>query len=161
LQCRDLFFHPARFKGPRTIFAPSPKQYDSLINLLMGPHPESDGRNCAIPLHPTLANRWRYDPWDSMSRFNIFRDRYERRVRNGPKPHRCVQSGVDWPELGDQHTILILQDEVRDGKPLNRAAMEAALEGLKRITQSSPLWNDWSGLQDPVICAAWTASLLN
>jgi hypothetical protein len=45
----------------------------------------------------------------------------------------------------DEARILMLQDEGREGKPLDQAAMAAALEGLKRITPSSPLWGRWDG----------------
>lgn len=78
-----------------------------------------------------------------MTRFNIFRDRHERKSLKGPRPRRCVQSAVDWPELNDENLILTLQEEVLQGKPLNQAAMDAALERLKQITPSSPLWSDW------------------
>jgi hypothetical protein len=81
-----------------------------------------------------------------MTRFNIFRDRHERKSPNGPRPHRCVRSAVDWPELRDENLVLALQEEAREGKPLNQAAMDAALERLKQITPSSPLWDDWGGL---------------
>jgi hypothetical protein len=92
--------------------------------------------------------------------FNIFRDRYERKATSGPKPQSCVQSGGDWPELIDEYTILLLQAEARDGKPSNRTALMQALEGLKRITPSSPLWLDWRGLQNANTCALLTASVL-
>ncbi|KAK4032174.1 hypothetical protein C8A01DRAFT_50975 [Parachaetomium inaequale] len=144
--CRALFLHPARFKGPRTIFPPTPKQYDALVNFLLGPAPGPSDVACPIPIHATLENRWRYDPWDSMTRFNIFRDRYERKAPNGPRPRRCVKSAIDWPELRDENLVLALQDEAREGKPLGQAAMDAALERLKQITPSSPLWGDWGGL---------------
>lgn len=94
-----------------------------------------------------------------MTRFNIFRDRHEREATSGPRPHRCVKTAVDWPELRDETTVLMLQDEVRQGKPLNRTAMDEALEGLKQITPSSPIWKDWRGLQDPETCALLTAAI--
>lgn len=81
-----------------------------------------------------------------MTRFNIFRDRYERRAPQGRKPHHCVKSAIDWPELNDENLVLALQEKVQEGKPLNQAAMDAALERLKQITPSSPLWGDWGGL---------------
>ncbi|AEO71879.1 uncharacterized protein THITE_2083603 [Thermothielavioides terrestris NRRL 8126] len=127
-ECRDLFLHPGRYKGPRTIYPPTPKQYDALIDFLLGQAPPTDGSNCPIPIHPTLENRWRFDPWDSMTRFNIFRDRYERKPPRGSKPRSCVRS------------------EVRKGKPLNQAAMAAALQRLRQITPSSPLWADWGNV---------------
>lgn len=138
-----MFLHPARVRGPRTIYPPTASQYDALISFLLGPEPALDGADCPLPMHPTLENRWRYDPWDAMTRFNIFRDRYERKAPTGPKRHRCVKSGVDWPELNDERLIFALQDEAEGGKPLDQDAIDAALERLKQITPSSPLWNDW------------------
>jgi hypothetical protein len=139
-QCRDLFLHPGRFRGPRTIYPPTPKQYDAFINFLLGAQPPIDGSNCPIPIYATLENRWRYHPWDSMTRFNIFRDRHERKPPSGPKPRRCVVDGVDWPEIIDEHRIMLLHYEALGGRPLDQAAVDRALEGLKQITPSSPCW---------------------
>ncbi|KAK4115530.1 hypothetical protein N656DRAFT_834716 [Canariomyces notabilis] len=127
-ECRDVFLHPARFKGPRTIYPPTPKQYDALISFLLGP---SDGSDCPIPMHPTRENRWRYDPWDSMTRYHIFRDRHER------EPNE-----VDWPELYDEQEILLANFRATQGEPVDQAAIDAAMERMKQITPSSPLWNN-------------------
>ncbi|KAL2022503.1 hypothetical protein VTK56DRAFT_5110 [Thermocarpiscus australiensis] len=132
----------SRLKGPSTIFPPTPAQYDALINFLLGPAPGADESCCPIPIHATGQNRWRYDPWDSMTRFNIFRDRYGRKPPEGPKPHHCVQSAVDWPELGDRRLILMWQYEALRGNPLNQAAIDAAVERMKQITPSSPIWRE-------------------
>lgn len=142
LQCRDLFLHPARLDGPSTIFAPTPAQYAVMIHFLLESTPSrSHSPPCPFPIIPTSENRWRYDPWDSMTRFNIFRDRYERRPPQGPKPHRCVRSPVDWPELGDEHTITLLQYEASIGKLVDQAEIDAAYERMNyMITPSSPLW---------------------
>ncbi|KAJ4307149.1 hypothetical protein N0V88_000528 [Collariella sp. IMI 366227] len=107
--------------------------------------PSLDGSDCPIPIHPTLNNKWRYDPWDSMTRFNIFRDRFERRPPPaGPKPCRGVKHAVDWPEIMDENAILVLQEEVSEGKPLDQARWDRAMEGLKSITPSSPHWvGEW------------------
>lgn len=75
-----------------------------------------------------------------MTRFNIFRDRYERKPPRGPRRRRCVQSAIDWPELLDDHRISLLQYEASQGKPLDQAAINEARERLKQITPSSPLW---------------------
>lgn len=148
VKCRDLFLHPARLKGPSSIFPPTPKQYDALIKFLLGPatSPDSD---CPIPIHATSENRWRYDPWDSITRFNIFRDKYERKAPEGPKPHHCVRSGLDWPELDDRHLVTLLHYEASQGQPLDQAAVEAAVERMRQITPSSPLWKLW-GPRGPV-----------
>ncbi len=91
---------------------------------------------------------------------NIFRDRHERKASTGPKPSGCVLSGTDWPEAMDEQRIFLLQDDVRHGKPLDRTAMLDALEGLQRITPSSPLWEAYRGLQDAAIYERWRKNLL-
>jgi hypothetical protein len=138
-QCRDLFLHPNYLHGPHTIFPPTPTQFTSLIDFLLGPEPASDSV-CPIPIRATNENRWRYDPWDSMTRFNIFRDRYERKPPVGEKPHRCVRPPADWPELGDEFMVILLQWEASQGKPVDQAEIDAAYERMRQITPSSPLW---------------------
>ncbi|AEO71881.1 uncharacterized protein THITE_2124758 [Thermothielavioides terrestris NRRL 8126] len=137
-ECRDLFLHPSRLYGARTIFPPTAAQHAAIIDFLLGPAP--DGAACPFPVVPTSENRWRYDPWDSITRFHIFGDRYERKLPQGPEPHHCVRSELDWPELADEHMILLLQYEASLGKPVDQSAIDAAYERLKLITPSSPLW---------------------
>lgn len=74
-----------------------------------------------------------------MTRFNIFRDRYERKPPSDEEPHHCVKSSTDWPELGDEHLITLLQYEASQGKPVDQADIDAAYERMKQITPS-PLW---------------------
>jgi hypothetical protein len=141
VQCRDLFLHPAGRSGPRTIFPPTPEQYDALITFLLAP---STGTECPLPIPATSANRWRYDPWDCMTRFNIFRDCFERNQGTGlDEPVRNSSSAVDWPELDDVDMVVGLQKDAQAGGTLDQAAMAAALGRLKQITPSSPIWRDW------------------
>jgi hypothetical protein len=108
------------------------------MDFLLAPAPPSSP--CPLPIRGTPDNRWRYDPWDSMTRFNIFRDRYERKPPQGERPQHCVKSPGDWPELGDLHMVTLLQYEASQGKPVDQADIDAAYERMKQITPSSPLW---------------------
>ncbi|KAK4097444.1 hypothetical protein N658DRAFT_569336 [Parathielavia hyrcaniae] len=139
--CRDLFLHAGYIRGPTTIFPPTPAQFPSLIDYLLGSEPGAPS-TCPIPIRATTENRWRYDPWDSMS-YNIFRDRHERKAPIRRKPHRCVVSGGDWPEVGDEHLVTLLQWEASQGMPVDPADIDAAYERMRQITPSSPLWQRW------------------
>lgn len=75
-----------------------------------------------------------------MTRFNIFRDRYERKPPRGPKPQHRVKTTGDWPELGDLHQVTLLQYEASQGKPVDQAEIDAAYKRMEQITPSSPLW---------------------
>jgi hypothetical protein len=79
-----------------------------------------------------------------MTRFNIFRDRYERKPPVGERPHRrCITSGLDWPEFDDEHLVTLLQWEASQGKPVDQADIDAAYGRMNQITPSSPLWPSW------------------
>ncbi|KAK3378347.1 hypothetical protein B0H63DRAFT_495915 [Podospora didyma] len=117
------------------------EQFGALIEFLTGtqdlqkPYP--------IPIHATNRNRWRYDPNDAITRFNIFRDRYERKPRHR-LPHQrnpVVNSAMNWPELEDRMWLVWQQyDHLRDNPPPEQADIDAAHERLKQITPSSPCW---------------------
>jgi hypothetical protein len=71
----------------------------------------------------------------------FFRDRHEREPNEGLKPRHCVSSSVDWPELYDEQEILLANFRATQGEPVDQAAIDAAMERMKQITPSSPLWN--------------------
>lgn len=92
-----------------------------------------------LPINITCANKWRWDPWDAMGSYHIFRDRYERKL---PPRHLYQRKhnlrAKDWPELVD---AAILRREAVFGEPVPEEEKAAALERLKReITPSSKFW---------------------
>lgn len=103
---------------------------------------------CAIPNTaplPILAsadNRWRWDAWEAFSRFHIFRDRYERRIKPTTKSRKDCRSATDWPEIADQLFLLNVMHDRQEGKPVNENEVRAAEERLRQITPSSPVWQD-------------------
>ncbi|KAF7548536.1 hypothetical protein G7Z17_g6998 [Cylindrodendrum hubeiense] len=95
---------------------------------------------CPLPIHGTPMNRPRWDADDAMTRFHIFRDKYERKVPINPPPPRCVRSSNDWPELDDYHIVGLAIGSRQWGQPVDEEAVAAAEARLKDITPSSPLW---------------------
>ncbi|KAL2022630.1 hypothetical protein VTK56DRAFT_4974 [Thermocarpiscus australiensis] len=145
-ECREVFLHGSLIDGPSTIYPPTRDQFDALIRFLLdtdtGEHFE-----CPLPTHATSANRWRWDPYDAM-RYNIFRDRWERRVEEGDQPirARCVQSECNWPELRDKQWILLQSSPGLRDESATEADIEAVWERMKtQITPSSPLWRTLNG----------------
>ncbi|KAF4973123.1 hypothetical protein FZEAL_9411 [Fusarium zealandicum] len=142
LQCKAMWIHGARLRGPTTLYPPTSEQFDSLVGfLLSGP---DDNVPCPLPIHGTRENRPRWDPWHALAQYHIFRDKYERYVSPEP-PKRSLSHMApgDWPEMGDEW-IIDSQDYIRSqGHNLTEEDIAAAYARLKEITPSSPLWRRW------------------
>ncbi|RFU30676.1 hypothetical protein B7463_g5661, partial [Scytalidium lignicola] len=140
---KGVFLHRTRTADPKTIYPPTTDQFEVLMKFLLSrpnfklPSP--------LPIHATELNCWHYDPWDSMTRFHIFRDRYERKPPKAPRSTRCVQSSHDWPELQDKMFLITQSMAQSRGEPVDEAAVAEALERMKQITPSSPCWGNFEG----------------
>ncbi|KAK5999097.1 hypothetical protein PT974_01485 [Cladobotryum mycophilum] len=154
-ECRDVYIHGCRVKrGVVTIYPPTAEQFDHLTTFLLDERAEHDpAADCPFPILATLQNRWRWDPWDAISRFHIFRDKYERKV-SSTKPKPSWSRVSDWPELGDDLWIINALWERREGKDVSQDEIDAAKERIMQITPSSPLW----GNGQPRTYDAYTAS---
>lgn len=123
-----------------TIAPPTEEQFNNLFGFLLSPSP--DTAQSPLPIAITTANKWRWDPWDAMGKFHIFRDRYERRLPPRHfyrRPHNV--RAKDWPELAE---VSILRREATFGKPVAEAEKAAAKERLtQQITPSSRYWQDY------------------
>lgn len=153
--------HPGEHNGPKTIFAPTPTQYDGLVAFVSGPPPSVrlyDTPFCPLPIHPRSDNCWRFHPAEAMGRFNIFRDRHE---RIPTQPHEKGQeTALDWPELYAESVIADAWSSAEEGLPMDRMRVEEALERLQRITPSSPLWDWWHELDDPATSEATKSGIM-
>ena len=56
-----------------------------------------------------------------------------------PKPHHCVKSAMDWPDLGDEHIVTLLQYQASPGKSVDPSGNRCDLR-MRQITPSSPIW---------------------
>lgn len=122
-----------------TIAPPTEDQFNDLIGFLLSPSP--DTAQSPLPIIITTANKWRWDPWDAMGTYHIFRDRYERKLPPRHLYQRKHNVKVhDWPELAD---IAILRREAFSGIPVSEAEKAAAKERLKQITPSSRYWQHY------------------
>ncbi|KAI7779212.1 hypothetical protein LA080_001060 [Diaporthe eres] len=114
--------------------------FESLTQFLLGSDDAQtqDRGSCPIPIRASLRNGWRYHADDAISRFNIFRDRYERKEL----PSRCESriNGWNWPEVAYEINLLNLRAAGAQGEPVDDAEIAEAEEGIKRITPSSPNW---------------------
>ena len=101
--------------------------------------PSAGSVECPLPIHATPQNRPRWDPTYSIG-YHIFRDRYERKPR--PPPQRRVNHNVlNWPEMIDEWSIMhMMYRQSHLGEPIDKEAWNAAHEGIKLITPTSPLW---------------------
>ncbi|KAH7236976.1 uncharacterized protein BKA55DRAFT_597482 [Fusarium redolens] len=115
---------------------------------------EGDGQasQSPLPFTATSENRWRWDIWDAMAHFHVFRDRCERSVKP-TQPTGCAKSAVDWPEIADELYLIGAMHDYWDGQPVDKNEVRAALERLQQITPSSPVWPNRNA-------HSWTTNLL-
>ncbi|KAK7702580.1 hypothetical protein SLS64_009543 [Diaporthe eres] len=136
-ECNGVYLHSANISMyGYTIAPPTEDQFNDLIGFLLSPSP--DTAQSPLPIAITTANKWRWDPWDAMGTYHIFRDRYERKLppRHLYRRKHNVKFN-DWPELAD---ISILRREAFSGIPVSEAEKAAAKERLMQITPSSRYW---------------------
>ncbi|KAL2282384.1 hypothetical protein FJTKL_10986 [Diaporthe vaccinii] len=144
---REMYLHACSIHKPFTLFPPTEDQFKSLVRFLMspiqdGPTADETPSSSSVPLPITASslNGWRYHPDDAMSRFNIFRDRYERIEPPTKRWSNSILSGTNWPETGYEMTLMLLDIDRRNGKPVDEAVVPEAQAGVNRITPSSPNW---------------------
>ncbi|POS75812.1 hypothetical protein DHEL01_v205796 [Diaporthe helianthi] len=104
-----------------------------------GVEPDDNGP-CPLPIESSLQNGYRYHPHDAMSRYNIFRDRYERIEPATRNNNRVFMDGRNWPEVQYLFKAIELQEKKIWGMEIDEAELAAAEEGMRRITPSSPHW---------------------
>lgn len=111
------------------------------MNFLLGKKDESAAVENPLPIRATSENRWRWDAWDAIAKYHIFRDKYERLV-SPTKPPTSYRSSVDWPEIADDFYLIDAMHEHYEGKDVDKDEIRAALERLKQVTPSSPIWEN-------------------
>lgn len=126
-------------QGPKTLYPPTPAQFDALVNFLLSQ--QGDPTQCPFPIHATKDNVPRWDPSEAFSYFHIFRDRYERRIVEAQwGPHHFKQSARNWPEIGDEIFIINQNISREKGKAVDEAEVAAARKRLSEVTPTSPCW---------------------
>ncbi|KAL1854503.1 hypothetical protein Daus18300_011424 [Diaporthe australafricana] len=133
---REMYLHAGHHEAPLTLFPPTSDQFESLARYLLQP----DAGPCPLPIVPSRRNGYRYHPHDAMSRFNIFRDRYERNEPPARSTHHSYKNGRNWPEVEYTFLLLDLESKRAQGIQIDEAELAEAQEGLRRITPSSPDW---------------------
>ena len=92
------------------------------------------------PITPSALNGWKYHPDDAMSRFNIFRDPYERIEPPTRRWSHRINQGNNRPETGYKLMLLLWDLDRREGKPVDEAKVAGTQAGLRRTTPSSSSW---------------------
>ncbi|KAM3451882.1 hypothetical protein NHJ6243_009486 [Beauveria neobassiana] len=150
--CKEVYLHSSLRNRAQTLYPPTPLQFDNLMRFLLS---EAElgyvTPNPPLPILASADNRWRWDAWEAFSRFHIFRDRYEQRIKptTTTKPRKDCPSVTDWPEIAYQLFLINAMYDRQAGKPVNENEVMAAKERLCQITPSSPVWNDDRPQQEP------------
>lgn len=131
-----MYLHGGHHKAPLTLFPPTSDQFGSLVRFLLHP----DDGPCPLPIEASRLDGYRYHPDDAISRFNIFRDRYERNEPPTRSTHRRFMDGRNWPEMEYPFRWIDLPEKCAQGIEIDESEMAAAEEGMRRITPSSPDW---------------------
>ncbi|KAI1656698.1 hypothetical protein F4813DRAFT_397277 [Daldinia decipiens] len=136
-ECDGMYLHSDRRNSPYTIFPPTETQFENLVDFLLSP--TADPSRCPLPITCTADNKWRWEPYEAMAYYHIFRDRYERKL---PEDYRYsdVQSARNWPEVNDRYIDFQQQMAKREELPVDEDAWKAAKDNLRKITPSSPAW---------------------
>ncbi|KAL3600791.1 hypothetical protein FPOAC2_05040 [Fusarium poae] len=138
-ECKSMWIHGARLRGPTTLYPPTPDQFDSFINFLLS-DPE-ERTTCPLPIHGKNENRPRWHPYDALAKYHIFRDKYERRLPLEHPKRECMLVNADWPELADEYIVNNTDFIRREGGVVTDEQIAAALARLKEVTPSSPCWH--------------------
>ncbi|KLO90767.1 uncharacterized protein LW93_062 [Fusarium fujikuroi] len=139
-ECNELYLHASRRVGPFTLFPLTTAQFEGFVDFLLGDTEEPATSRSPLPFRATSENRWRWHNWDTITRYHIFRDKYERTVQP-TKPVGGVKSSVDWPEIGDELYLIGAMQDYWDGQPVDKDKVREALEHLQQVTPSSPVWS--------------------
>ncbi|KAI1258362.1 hypothetical protein F5Y18DRAFT_413908 [Xylariaceae sp. FL1019] len=136
-EARNIFLHPSRVQGPRTVYPPTAVQHRTLIRFLLS---DSAKEQSPLPLLDSDDNRPRYEPYDAFKYFHIFRDRYETVLPPVRKVKHTIRT-TDFPEINDFRYIC--QEEMKRlaGESIDEEQVAAAKERMKLISPSSPHWN--------------------
>lgn len=137
-QRKEMYLHGGHRKAPLTLFPPTSDQLDTLVQYLL--QEQSVATPCPLPIKASCLNGYRYHPDDAISRFNIFRDRHERKEPPTRSTHRILMDGRNWPEMGYEFQVIDLLYKRAQGEQIDEAELAAAEEGRRRITPSSPYW---------------------
>lgn len=147
-----MYLHGSSIKAPFTLFPPTADQFESLAQFLLSPLEDAQNTlgnsSGPLPIQASALNGWRYHPDDAMSRYHIFRDRYERIEPPTVRWSSYIRNAKNWPETGYEMTLMLLEIDRRDGKPVDEAKIAEAQEGIKRITPSSPNWREQTSCLD-------------
>ncbi|KAH6951521.1 hypothetical protein DER45DRAFT_510669 [Fusarium avenaceum] len=140
-ECKELYLHAGRRGGPYNLFPLTTDQFQTLIEFLLGDPDSADSGESPFPFRASSKNRWRWDDWDAIARYHIFRDKYERYFQP-TKPPPNYRSSIDWPEIADDLYLIDAMHEHWNGRPVDKDEIRAALERLKQVTPSSPAWHN-------------------
>ncbi|KAM0209437.1 hypothetical protein ACHAQI_006484 [Fusarium lateritium] len=140
-ECNELYLHAGGRGGPYTLFPLTTDQFQALTDFLLGDADSPDSKESPLPFRASSKNRWRWDDWDAIAKYHIFRDKYERYAQP-TKPPPNYRSSIDWPEIADDLYLIDAMHEHWNGRPMDTDEIRAALERLQQITPSSPVWEN-------------------
>lgn len=133
-----MFLHAGISSGPSTLFPPTPDQFEALVGFLLQEHQVSG--TYPLPISASVLNGYRYHPDDAISRFNIFRDRYERVEPPTRSTHHTIMSGKNWPEMYFAFLEVDLLEKRAAGEKVDDAELAAEAADYAVIALLAEPW---------------------
>lgn len=134
-----MWIHGDLIRGPQTLYPPTREQFDALVSFLLA-NPDEDVE-CPLPIHGTSSNRPRWHAYDALSKYHIFRDKYElKEPRVNPRHGRTI-TPVDWPEVRDQMFLVEQAQAQFRGEPIDEEKVAEATARMNEVTPTSPCWS--------------------
>ncbi|OAA66566.1 hypothetical protein SPI_01142 [Niveomyces insectorum RCEF 264] len=127
---------------PYTLYPPTETQFDALVAFLLSSPHDDDHRflraACPLPIHATNDNRPRWDPWEALTKFHIFRDNAALAVPTVRSLGCTSIRPIDWPESLDRRTVYDLMRKRDSGEEYDAEKLAAAQAGISWVTPTSP-----------------------
>lgn len=131
----------------QTLAPPTEEQFNNLVAFLLSPTVDTDPSHYPFPIYITEDNKWRWDAYEGMAEYNIFKFRHE--IRDPPRRSlrrhhaKCVISVRDWPEYWEVSTIRQQGAKPSRGEARDEALVAACRERLKRIITPTTACGEW------------------
>ncbi|KAK4247303.1 hypothetical protein C7999DRAFT_32280 [Corynascus novoguineensis] len=88
-ECNDIYFHSARADYTPRVWRLLDSQFNDLTEFLLSEQPSAT----PLPILPSDENEPRYNSWDAMAVYGIFRDPWERAIPSERPETRDVACG--------------------------------------------------------------------
>ena len=133
---------------PYTLYPPTEAEFNAFVAFLLldpdSPDSTAAREACPLPIRPKPWNRPRWDPYEGLAKFHIFRDKNALETP-AVRYLGCTSiNQIDWPEICDPNVRRLLRCKANGEYDPDELVMVEATRNLR--TPTSPRWHpkpDW------------------